>query len=212
MSTCVCPKVPKKRYDELVKLFVNDKIWDLLKLQDMYNAGNTLKDIIEVVPFRNDECTRSRRCCGVCTRKCHSRCIQDCLNRLYMWRMLVESTPEEQRDQLPLAIRMIVKQNFETLYDLSWNVGEIVSRHTNATLNEYMTKNNMYPGENPYKLDYSPRVDIDETTGKRKIDPNTGVIKYLDWPKSGLCPFCLPKTTIHRGYYKFGSKPNESNP
>lgn len=209
MSTCVCPAIPKEKYDSLVKLFVNDKSWDLLKLQDMYNAGNTLKDIMEVIPFRNDECTRSKRCCGVCTRQCHSRCMQDCLNRLYMWRMMVATTPE---DRVPLAIRMIVKQDFETLYDLSWCVGDIVSRNANAELKKYMVDNNMYPGENPYKLDYSPRVDIDEKTGKRKVDPVSGAIHYLDWPKSGLCPFCLPKVIIDRGKRKYGYVANASNP
>ena len=78
MSYCICPRLPKEQYDQLVKLFVNDKEWDLLKLQKMYLAGNSLESIMEVVPFRNDECTRTKRCCGVCTRRCHSRCIQDC--------------------------------------------------------------------------------------------------------------------------------------
>ena len=198
MSRCICPVIPLEDYKVLEKIFVNDKDWDLLKLQDMYNAGNSLNDIIKVVPFRTNECTRTSKCCGVCTRKCHTRCMQDCLNRLYMWRKMVESTPEDQRDRIPLAVRLIVKQEFETLYDLSWNIGEIISRNTNAELKTYMTENNMYPAENPYKLDYSPRVDIDEDTGKRKVDPVSGLIKYLTWPQSGLCPFCLPKHSMSK--------------
>lgn len=205
MSRCVCPTLSEEKYKQLEKLFVNDKEWDLLKLQDMYNAGNSLSSILDVVPFRKGDCTRTTKCCGVCTRKCHSRCMQDCLNRLYMWRMMVQSTPEDRRDQIPLAIRMIVKQNFETLYDLSWCVGEIISRNTNSTLKQYMTENNMYPSENPYKLDYSPRADIDEATGKIKVDPKTGIVKYLDWPKTGLCPFCLPNSLVYRRRYKHES-------
>lgn len=169
----------------------------------MYNAGNSLEDIVRVVPFRNDECTRTNKCCGVCTRRCHSRCIQDCLNRLYMWRMLVATTPKEDQEKLLLAIRMIAKQDFETLYDLSWCVGDILSRNTNSAINQYMTENSMYPYEHPYKLDYAPRIDIDESTGKRKADPVSGQIKYLKWPQSGLCPFCLPKHVIDRRKYKF---------
>lgn len=211
MSRCVCPVIPAEKYKQLEELFIDVTDWDLLKLQDMYNAGNSLSNIMEVVPFRKGDCTRTNKCCGVCTRKCHSRCMQDCLNRLYMWRMMVQSTPEDQRDQIPLAVRMIVKQHFETLYDLSWCVGEIVSRNTNATLKKYMTDNHMYPAENPYKLDYSPRVDVDELTGKRKIDPVTGFIKYLEWPKSGLCPFCLPNSSIDRRRYKNGSYTNASD-
>ena len=212
MSMCICPAIPKEEYDQLVKLFVNDKSWDLLKLQDMYNAGNSLTDIMKVVPFRNDECTRTRRCCGVCTRRCHSRCMQDCLNRLYMWRLMVSTTPEDKVDQIPLAIRLIVKQNFETLYDLSWCVGEIISRNTNATLKNYMKEHSMYPAENPYKLDYSPRFDVDEETGKRKVEPGSGEVKVLEWPKSGLCPFCLPKTTVDRRFVKYEYRGDESDP
>lgn len=207
MSRCVCPKISAQKYDELVQLFVNDKDWDLLKLQDMYNAGNSLDNIVEAVPFRSDECTRTDKCCGVCTRRCHSRCIQDCLNRLYMWRRMAEATPADQYEQIPLAIRMIVEQDFETLYDLSWCVGEIISRESNATLKKYMKEHEMHPAENPYKLDYAPRYDLDERTGKRKIDPN-GKIQILKWPKSGLCPFCLPKVTVDRSVFRRGSKYN----
>lgn len=207
MSRCVCPKVDACTYEQLVQLFVNDKDWDLLKLQDMYNAGNSLKSIMEVVPFRNSECTRTDKCCGVCTRRCHSRCIQDCLNRLYMWRQMVKATPASQYEQIPLAIRMIVEQDFETLYDLSWCVGEIISRNSNATLQKYMEEQKMYPAENPYKLDYAPRYDVDECTGKRKVD-SSGRIQILEWPKSGLCPFCLPNVIIDRSVFRRGSHYN----
>lgn len=210
MSMCICPKLPKEEYEQLTKLFINSKEWDLLKLQDMYNAGNSIPDILKVVPFRNDECTRSDRCCGVCTRRCHSRCIQDCLNRLYMWRLMVATTPADRYQQIPLAIRLIVKQDFETLYDLSWCVGDIISRSYNSVLGNYMKEYNMYPSENPYKLDYSPAPEIDTTTGKQKIDPVTGEMHYLNWPKSGLCPFCLPKATISRRRIKSERRANAS--
>ena len=201
MSRCICPKVSRKEYSELEKMWVGDKTWDLLKLQDMYHAGNSIEDIIKVVPFRNDECTRTTRCCGVCTRKCHSRCIQDCLNRLSMWRKFAASTPQE---NVPLAIRLIVTQDFETLYDLSWCVGEIISQNTNAKLHKYMSEHEMYPAENPYKLDYSIQYDYDPATGKRRVEPMTGRIKLLDWPQSGLCPFCLPNVTLDRRWYGSG--------
>lgn len=209
MSRCICPKVSPEEYSKLEKMWVGDKTWELLDLQNMYLAGNSLQDIIKIVPFRNQECTRTNRCCGVCTRKCHSRCIQDCLNRLSMWRKLVASTSEENLQNIPLAIRLIVTQDFETLYDLSWCVGEIISRNTNATLSKYMSEHQMYPAENPYKLDYSIQYDYDLATGQRQVEPASGKIKLLDWPQSGLCPFCLPNVTIDRRSYRRGRTANE---
>lgn len=211
MGVCVCPKFSNKQYDQMVQTFIHSKDWDLLQLQRMYNSGNSIQDIVQVVPFRNNECTRSSHCCGECTRRCHSRCMQDCLNRLYMWRTMVVTTPADRYEQIPLAIRMIVKQEFETLYDLSWCVGDIISRSYNSVLGNYMREQMMYPSENPYKLDYAPMAELDETTGKQKVDPKTGLLHYLEWPKSGLCPFCLPKTTINRRYVNRERRTNASH-
>lgn len=113
-----------------------------------------------------------------------------------MWRKLVESTPSTEREKLPLNLRMIVSQKFETLEDLSWVVGEILSKNTNAALKEYMKNANISPNSNPYKIDYAPQVEVDPHTGKRKCDARTGELHILAWPQTGLCPFCLPDVTI----------------
>lgn len=198
MNRCTCPRVSPEKYKQLESMWVGDKEWNLLKLQDMYNAGNSLEDIADVVPFRNNKCTRSTRCCGVCTRRCHDRCIQDCLHRLSMWRMLVNSTPEEQRDHIPLAIRMIVTQDFETLYDLSWCVGEILSRSCNTALDKYMTEHDMITPENPYKIDYAAQPVTDPATGRKQVEPRTGRVQLIEWPQSGLCPYCVPGVMVYR--------------
>ena len=202
MSICNCPVVgidgiEDSKQKQLVEEFLkNSDGWSLLSLIDMYKAGNSLEDINQVVPFRGGPCNRSMRCCGVCTRQCYSRCIQDCLHRLYMWQKLVESTPSTERDKLPLNLRMIVTQRFETLEDLSWVVGEILSQTSNSVLKEYMRNENLYPKYNPYKIDYAPQVEIDPSTGKRKCNPATGELIIADWPRTGLCPYCLPDVTI----------------
>lgn len=197
MSVCNCPVVEQSRQKQLVEEFLKSSDgWSLLSLVDMYKAGNSLEDINQVVPFRGGPCNRSMRCCGVCTRQCYSRCVQDCLHRLYMWQKLVENTPSTERDKLPLNLRMIVTQKFETLEDLSWVVGEILSQTSNSVLKEYMRNGNLYPKDNPYKIDYAPRVDVDPATGRRKCDPTTGELCILPWPRTGLCPYCLPDVTV----------------
>lgn len=202
MSICCCPDTPKSELQAMQKGLLQDAEWHLLSLQDMYRAGNTLQDITGVIPFRGGVCPRTMRCCGVCTRKCYHRCIQDCLHRLYMWRKLVENTPESERDQIPLNIRMIVTQQFESAEDLSWVVSEIIAQCANTKLKEYMNSENLRPEENPYKIDYAPQVAIDPHTGKRIVNRDTGELQIRNWPESGLCPFCLPESTVDRRYLK----------
>lgn len=204
MSLCVCPEFPKEIQEKLLKEFLELDLsdWNLLSLQDMYTAGNTLEDITKIIPFKGGPCSRTRNCCGMCTRKCHMRCVQDCLHRLYMWRRLVESTPESERRNLPLNIQCIVKQKFKTLYDLSWAVSDIISSCSNTKLKEYMKNENIYPCANPNKIDYAPQVEINPNTGKRVTDPVSGRLRVVEWPATGLCPYCLPGVTIDRRFRK----------
>lgn len=174
--------------------------WNFLSLQEMYLAGNDLEQIEEVIPFRSEECQRSRRCCGVCTRKCKYRCVQDSLHRVAMWRMLVESTPSTELQNLPLGIRLIARRHFDTPEELSLNVGEILSRSSNTKVKEYMENENLRSEENPYKIDYAPQTALDPRTGRRIVNLTTGDIDIIPWPKSGLCPYCLPNNTIDRRY------------
>lgn len=176
--------------------------WNLMSLTDMADAGNTLADIEQVVPFRGGQCARTRRCCGDCVRQCYYRCVQDCLHRLWVWKQMVDSAPEAERDKIPLAVRLIVNQKFESHQQLSWCVGEILSRKTNAQLKAYMEHAGLNNSTHPYRNDYGPTVELDPATGRRMVNPTTGEIKLLKWPKSGLCPYCLPNVTIDRHYIK----------
>lgn len=210
MSVCNCPYVgvdgPEDyKQKQLVAGFLkgltsDGKLaksnWSLLSLLQMAQVGNSMTDICSSVPFRGGACSRSMRCCGMCTRQCKTRCVQDCLHRLYMWNKLVESTPSTEREKLPLNIRLIVNQSFESHEHLSWVVGDILSQNTNKKLKAHMVQEGLRPEENPYKIDYAPSVEIDFATGKRKCDPVTGELSILAWPKSGLCPFCLPSVTV----------------
>lgn len=181
-------------------------------------ATPTPEELLEVIPFRNvrEKCSRSFRCCGVCTHQCTQRCLQDCLTRMYMWARI----PEESQ---PLAVRMLLIQadawKTELLkiaaggspnsYDdicasISWTVGDIISRKANREVRAYMDNAEMRPEENPYKIDYGPlyEMEVNPKTQKlrKKVDKDTGRYVILEWPKSGMCPFCLPNATYNRRY------------
>lgn len=210
MSVCTCPIVgidgiesfqQKHKVQEFLRMLDSEGVlaradWSLLSISDMALAGNSLQTITDAVPFRGGPCNRTMKCCGVCVRQCYTRCIQDCMHRLYMWKKLVENTPPMERERLPLSIRLIVKQKFESHKHLSWVIGEILSQKTNSKLKEYMSYADLRPEENPYKIDYSPQVDIDPATGKRRVDIRSGELCFVEWPQSGLCPYCLPSVTI----------------
>lgn len=191
MSYCSYKNTDSEQHDAAVKMFLSTDYttWDLLSLQQVYAAGNSIEDIRQIFPFRNSKCSRSKKCCGLCTRRCKDRCLQDCLHRLHMWKMLYDSTKEEEREHLPLGIRMIVLKKFETGEELSWAVGEILSCNSNTNVKEYMKNARLYPYENPYKLDYAPQVVVNRDASRR----NNALV--LQWPVTGLCPFCVPKST-----------------
>lgn len=159
--------------------------WSLLELREIAERCPTkqaLNELLETMPFRGGPCERHMRCCANCTRRCGHRCIQDCLNRLAMWRMAVENGNEN----IPLAVRLIVEQDFEDAEHMSWCVSEILSE-----------ANRRYPkGENPNKLNYEPAAEVDLQTGGARILPDSGIVVLLDWPASGLCPYCLPEKLI----------------
>lgn len=205
MSVCICPVCDgggitspqqKKAVDAFLRnlgwpaKLLSECGWSLYELRVMAEKGNTLESIQEVVPFRGGPCTRTTRCCSVCTRRCNHRCIQDCLTRLYMWSQIVNNTPESERGRLPLNMRMIVAQKFDSWEQLSFAVGEMISKKTNPALRGYSY------AEHPQKFNYEPVIEIDECTGKRRVNPITGELHILKWPKSGLCPYCLPTTSI----------------
>lgn len=210
MSTCICPEVgPDGIYGSEQKKFVAGFLrglaedghyaaaeWSLLSLQDIYYKFGGMQVLIDTVPFRGGSCGRSRKCCGECTRSCSMRCVQDCLHRLYMWNQMVKHTPEAERHKLPLALRLIVEQKFESHQQLAVCVGEILSRHTNTELAKYMEERELSQYMHPYRNDYSPSVVIDPATGKRKTNPETGEISYRNWPETGLCPYCLPRVMV----------------
>lgn len=191
MNLCTCQPNDKKLTLEFLKS-TDLTDWSLLSLQDMVSAGNTLEDLKQLIPFRSTLCNRTVGCCGECTRLCIHRCVQDCLHRIYVWRKLAETSP------VPKAIHYAINQKFDTPEDLALVVGEIISAKTNTKVREYLNHEEISYADHPYKNDYASRIAVDPNTGKRIVNPDNGGFLVLKWPKTGLCPYCLPKSTIDR--------------
>ena len=107
---------------------------------------------------------------------------------------------KELYDKSPLHVRY--------LYD------ELTSEHPRyfvlyETLNDYLKSRNYRRTEDrPDKLVYSPMFETEIVTKshskdgeqivRKVVDPQTGYAKILNWPRSGVCPFCLPSGTLMR--------------
>ena len=196
MSICVCPTISETEYEGLVKALLNShgiEEWNLLTLKDIYKSGNTL----ESIPFRKHQCPRTRKCCAECTRRCPYRCIQDCLNRMYMWRQSFN----QPNSRAPEALKLMVNNKFESAEDLAIAVGDILSVSTNPQLKRYIEINNISSRNHPYKMSYEQDYRYDER-GRRVVNKDTGEIYLRKWPESGLCPYSIPKIMIDRRYRK----------
>ncbi len=160
--------------------------------------------ITKQIPFRNYGCPRSTlTCCGSCSRKCDCRCPQDVLQRAYMKiaPLLYSPTEEILQERLkntPLSIRYLYEEWVapEPSYlRIQAQVTELIDPKQNKELARII-KEEYHNMDTPERLDYAPTVEYeyDEKTrkSKKKVDKDTGVVAYLEWPLSGLCPFCLP--------------------
>ena len=156
------------------------------------------------IPFRNYGCPRSTlTCCGSCSRKCDCRCPQDVLQRAYMKIAPFLYTRDDEMRRLrlmgaPLSIRYLYEEWVapEPSYlRIQALVTEIIDPKQNKQLQKIIEEeyHNM---DTPERLDYAPTLEYEydekTQTTRKKVDKDTGVVAYLEWPLSGLCPFCLP--------------------
>lgn len=158
-----------------------------------------------VIPFRPKACPRHIRiCCGICTRSCKTRCVQDILHRSFLYLHEFRGTDIS---EWPAPIRSLYntlhpKQGLPG-YELAVRgILEIIALQRNSDLAGRMllygfdSKVRQY-ANHPHKFDYSARLTTD-------IDPETGFFRVLDWPQSGMCPFCISS--------KVGQKARRRNP
>lgn len=148
---------------------------------------------LEDIPFRSDRCEYAfTSCCGGCTIVgCPRRCPQDVIYRAYlMCGNILWASGEEAKaqrfEQSPLPARMMYL--------------ELTSEHPRYFAVKAMVDESLRADS---QLDYSPQMEYEEHFDfkkgewkiRPKVDPETGDILFLRWPKSGVCPYCLPKVT-----------------
>ena len=148
---------------------------------------------LENIPFRSDRCEYAfTSCCGGCTIVgCPRRCPQDVVYRAYLmcgnilWAQ-GEEAKAQRFEQSPLPARMMYL--------------ELTSEHPRYFAVKAMVDESLRADS---QLDYSPQMEYEEHFDSKKgewkirpkVDPETGDILFLRWPKSGVCPYCLPKIT-----------------
>ena len=148
---------------------------------------------LEDIPFRSDRCESAfTSCCGGCTIVgCPRRCPQDVVYRAYlMCGNILWASGEEAKaqrfEQSPLPARMMYL--------------ELTSEHPRYFAVKAMVDESLRADS---QLDYSPQMEYEEHFDSKKgewqirpkVDPETGDILFLRWPKSGVCPYCLPRVT-----------------
>lgn len=153
------------------------------------------------IPFRqavrNTKCALF--CCCACTDyTCVCRCPQDVLHRINL--ICAPFMYGKDINRVPLYTKYLLE--------------EFTSEHPRyfvlyATLQEYLKSRNCgRTDDRPDKLVYSPMFETEIVTKshskdgeqiiRKVVDPKTGYAKILNWPRSGVCPFCLPSGTLMR--------------
>lgn len=100
--------------------------------------------------------------------------------------------------EVPLGIRYLYEEWVapEPSYlRIQAQVTELIDPKQNKQLRKIIEEE-YHNEDTPERLDYAPTIEYEYNertqTTKKKVDPVTGVVSYLEWPLSGLCPFCLP--------------------
>jgi hypothetical protein len=141
------------------------------------------------VSFRKEPCEFAPTgCCGGCTRRnCSVRCPQDVINRAYLlcgnilW--ATEDEKEQRYQEAPFKVKMIYK--------------ELTSDQPRYFAIDSMVRECLTTDA---QLDYSPQKVYEEYYDSKRnkwgirprVNPDTGELLLLHWPRSGMCPFCLP--------------------
>ena len=186
---------------------------EILEDMDIYDIRNMFHD--SDIPFRFQGCVKGNlTCCGTCMFKCPQRCPQDVLYRAYLLCGYLLDSPEdsfkERWDQSSMTAKMLYTEM--TKEDPSYEkirqtVENNFSIRTNTKLRNVMLNGEVL--DNPNKYNYAPAFEFEEKYIKLpngaidvkyrpKADPANGEIAIHHWPRSGVCPFCLPYGTINR--------------
>lgn len=163
------------------------------------------------VPFRYQGCVHAGlTCCGTCVKQCSRRCPQDVLNRAFIFcaPILYASDKEEAYECASTWAKYLYKELIAPIpryMAIEAMVREVIDPKNSSErvpmLNEL--------DKGSHRLDYSPRIETTVTNVIRhgkllrnvvryKVNPENGELFIVEWPKSGLCPFCLPASISNR--------------
>ena len=214
MQYCTCVS-QEHITDEDVQKLITTPALQLRNLAQTFEADVRDRSIYDIrdfftqshVPFRNIPChIHSLGCCCNCTLSCNRRCIQDVLNRAYLLCGHLLEAYWRGRDitELLQSSSMTARCLFEELVadtPRPFAIRAMVKEHMSKVANPNIAKDQ----PNPNVLTYAPVMEYEQARNKKGqlfyrkvVDPQTGEAKVLNWPQSGLCPFCLPSNTIVR--------------
>lgn len=186
--------------DQLVKEYAGKNIAQIMRdfvvKSDLIKFDEDFRKAIlaERFPFKLDTCKTGLGCCGNCPEICHKRCVFDLLNRAFM--MYTEALHNPDTTINKNIIATIEDPNI-TYDSLRYMIEDIINPRKNKEIKRMVVEY----GTNPYKLDYGPVTIFNYLSPTRRVreyDKDTGVVAYLHWPESGLCPFAIPKITHKR--------------
>lgn len=136
-------------------------------------------------------------CCGTCRRVCEFRCPQDVIQRaLFACFPYLDSDGRNYSQEVPLWIRLLLSE-FKKAWPETKKEGDVPSYYVlksmvedsfrNKEVVDYWKANRI----SPISLDYAPQV-LRDARGRKLRDPITNELLIMEWPLSGMCPYCFP--------------------
>lgn len=210
---CCCPEQPKPTEAELDEFVKRPE----LHLDGLCATYREERDILHIrmtiyqkVIFRTQKCAKSGlTCCGTCSVRCRFRCPQDVLYRAKLLAApIMHALDKDEAYRRASTVQQMMydelvseRPRYKVIYAM---IQEYINPRKNKALRDSIMKD--YGGDNtPMRLDYAPVVEFETYVNqggkeitRRKVDPSTGNILIRNWPQSGLCPYCLPTTTVDR--------------
>ena len=205
--------------DKYLKSFIVEKANELILREHVHTLGDLRLQACDSIdksretfktylPFRIKFCKYlGIKCCGTCTLSCRERCVQDIYTKLGIYLESHCKRPFKDNiktcDYLTQSIYKLLVNPCATYEQLVAMVNQVIGVRQNSQIKNHGKEQRRM---DVWRLDYAPQPQYYEVgkTGKlmRKVDKATGKILFMDWPATGLCPYCLPKVTVDRHYGK----------
>lgn len=177
----------------------------IMKEDAVGSIGDIRDTIYKKYPTRPRICPAGKSvCCGCCTRLCNSRCAMDAYNKcsqvlvhgMVSYGVINKRLLRINDTEVNSVYKLLA--NPDTEYDMLINM-------TNALIspkyNYKVREEQVITGENPFRYDYAPeeRVYLDPNNKKYyRVVNDEGYVQFKEYPETGLCAYCLPKTMIDR--------------